>query len=45
LENPPGVLLAAEGSRIKEKGTLVRVWDRKICKRIDIGISIGQYIP
>jgi len=27
LENPPGVLLTAGGGRVKEKGTLGRVWD------------------
>jgi len=44
LENPPGVLLAADGGRIKEKGTLDRVVDMQICACLYSCISIGQYI-
>jgi len=40
LENPPGVLLAADGSRIKEKGTLGRVRDIQICAYLYRGIAI-----
>jgi len=44
LENPPGVLLAADGGKIEENGTLARVQDIQICACPYSCISIGLYI-